>query len=210
MKLADLQASFWRALQGDEVDRSFVAGPDRLRVYADMFLFRQVDALREEFPQTAERLGDERFFSLAKGYVRAHPSEDPDLGRLGRHFAAFAEASEEGPVLGKLPGLEWARSEVFLEAEVTPIGAEEFARSLRARPVPALRLSGRTAVWRKGFEVQEAELSAEEARALELLLEGAPFEEICGAFPDAATAFEALSSWIGEGWLTAAPPGSPG
>ena len=206
MNLANLQAIFWRALQGDPVDASFIAGPDRLQVYADMFFFRQVDALREDFSPTAERLGDERFFARAKDYVRAHPSVDPDLGRLGRHFAAFLEKSEEGRSLGRLPALEWARSEVFLEAEAVPIGGEELARSRRVQCVPALRLVGRTAVWRQGFEVREAELPAEETRALALALEGAPFEEICGAFADAASAFEALRGWIGEGWLTATDP----
>jgi len=105
--------------------------------------------------------------------------------------------------VGDLAALEWARSEVFVEAEAEPIGPEEFARSLEVRLVPALRLVGRTAVWRRGFEVQEAELSPEEARALECALEGGSFEEICGAFGDPTSAFEALQTWIGEGWLSA-------
>lgn len=206
MTLAETQALFWRALYGDPVDSSFVEGPDRLHVYSSMFLFRQVDALRADFPQTAERLGDERFFAVVRGYVREHPSEDPDLGRLGRRFASFLRRDDAA--LGALAELEWARSEVFLDAEATPIDAAEFARALRIHLVPALRLAGRKAVWRSGFEIQEADLSPEEARALELALEGASFEDVCGAFGDPGSAFEALQTWIGEGWLTA-PPESP-
>jgi hypothetical protein len=198
MNLARTQELFFRALYGDEVDRSFVAGEDRLDVYARMFLYRQVDALRTDFPGTAARLGDEAFFALVERYVRAHPSEHPDLGRLGRHFAAFCP--EE---VRELAALEWARAEVFLEAEAPPIEAEEFARTLQIRIVPALRLVSRTAVWRKGFEVQEVELDAEEARALGLALSGASFAEICGAFPDAQAAYAALQSWIAEGWVAA-------
>ncbi|HZR07939.1 MAG TPA: DNA-binding domain-containing protein [Myxococcales bacterium] len=201
MTLAETQAQFWKALYGDAADASFVAGPDRLHVYSSMFLFRQVDALRADFPEVAERLGDSGFFEQVRAYVREHPSEHPDLGQLGRHFAAFLKKSN--PELVELARLEWARSEVFLEAEATAIGVEEFARKLRIRLVPALRLAGRTAVWRKGFEVQEAELPAVEARALELALSGAPFADVCGAFGDPALAFEALQSWIGEGWLAA-------
>lgn len=211
MTLAETQARFWRALYGDPVDASFVEGPDRLHVYANMFLFRQVDALRADFPQTAERLGDAKFFEVVRAYVREHPSQHPDLGRLGRRFASFLRGNGGfggGEALADLAALEWARSEVFLEAEAAPLTADEFARTLRIHLVPALRLSGRTAVWRREFEVREAELSASEARALELALEGAPFEEVCGAFGDPASAFEALRSWIGEGWLTA-PPESP-
>jgi hypothetical protein len=198
VNLARTQELFFRALYGDEVDRSFVAGEDRLDVYARMFLYRQVDALRTDFPETAARLGDGAFFALVERYVRAHPSEHPDLGRLGRHFASFCP--EE---VRELAALEWARAEVFLEAEAAAIGAEEFARTLRIRVVPALRLASRTAVWRKGFEVQEVELDAEEARALGLAISGASFIEICGAFADAQAAYTALQSWIAEGWLAA-------
>lgn len=201
MNLARTQELFFRALYGDEVDRSFIAGEDRLDVYARMFIYRQVEALRADFPETAARLGDEGFFALVERYVRAHPSEHPDLGRLGRHFAAFCP--EE---VRELAALEWARAEVFLEAEATAVGPEEFARNLRVRIIPALRLASRTAVWRKGFDVHEVELDAEEARALELALGGASFAEICGAFADAPAAYAALQSWIAEGWVAAAPP----
>jgi hypothetical protein len=152
----------------------------------------------------AERLGDDRFFEVVRGYVREHPSEHPDLGQLGRHFPGFlARSNPDQDGIVDLARLEWARSEVFLEAERAPIDADEFARTLQIHLIPALRLVGRTAVWRRGFEVQETELSAIEARALELALSGAAFEEVCGAFADPAPAFEALQSWIGEGWLTA-------
>ncbi|HET9753680.1 MAG TPA: DNA-binding domain-containing protein [Myxococcales bacterium] len=202
MNLAQTQELFFRSLYGEPVDRSFIAGEDRLDVYARMFVCRQVDALRTDFPETAAKLGDEAFFALVERYLRAHPSEHPDLGRLGRHFAAFCP--EE---VRELAAVEWARAEVFLEAEAPAVSAEEFARSLRVCIIPALRLAFRTAVWRKGFEVQEVQLDAEEARALELALAGASFAEICGAFADAPAAYAALQSWIAEGWVTS--PGSP-
>ncbi|HET7785053.1 MAG TPA: DNA-binding domain-containing protein [Myxococcales bacterium] len=198
MNLAQTQDLFFRALYGEPIDRSFIAGEDRLDVYSRMFLYRQVDALRTDFPQTAARLGDEAFFSLVDRYVRAHPSEHPDLGRLGRHFAAFCP--EE---VRELAALEWARAEVFVEAEAPAVSADEFARTLRIRIIPALRLTARTAVWRKGFEVQEVELDAEEARALALAIAGASFAEVCGAFADAPAAYAALQSWVAEGWVTA-------
>jgi hypothetical protein len=198
VNLARTQELFFRALYGEEVDRSFVAGEDRLDVYARMFVYRQVEALRSDFPETAAKVGDEAFFALADRYLRAHPSEHPDLGRLGRRFAAFCP--EEVRALAEL---EWARAEVFLEADAPAASEEDFARTLRVRIIPALRLASRTAVWRKGFDVHEVELDAAEARALELALGGAGFVEICGAFPDAETAYAALRSWIAEGWLAA-------
>ena len=197
MTLLETQRRFWQALRGERVDRGFVKGADRLDVYAEMFLFRQVDALRADFPETAAALGDERFFAAARDYVLQHPSEDPDLGRLGRRFAEFLGS--------ELAAREWARSEVFFEPDVEPIAAEQFAQTLLLQPIPALRLAGRTAVWRpRGtFEACEVELDEPESRALRLALDGAPFEEVCAAFADPSTAYEALQGWIAEGWLRA-------
>ena len=195
MNLAELQANFWSALRGEAVARDFVAGEDRLDVYAGMFLHRQVDALAADFPETFAQLGEKNFFFLAREYVLTHPSDDPDLGRLGRKFAAFAGTG--------LAAIEWARSEVFLEADAEPITSDEFAKTLKVRIVPALRLAGRTAVWRPHgtFEICEVELDAREARALRAALDGAPFDEVCNVFGDPAAAFEALQSWIAEGWI---------
>ena len=196
MSLADLQSRFWAALRGEAVDRSFVKGPDRLDVYAGMFLWRQVDALREDFPETAAELGEKKFFLFSRDYVLAHPSEDPDLGRLGRRFAEFTGLP--------IAALEWARCEVFLEAEVPrlPVFSPQF------RIAPALRLAGSTVVWRTpgGYDLNEVELGPEEKRALQLALQGASFEQVCGAFADAGSAFEALQSWLAEGWLTSTEP----
>ena len=51
------------------------------------------------------------------------------------------------------------------------------------------------------FEVSEVELDLVEARALQKAIEGASFEDVCNAFGDPAAAFEALQSWIAEGWI---------
>ena len=195
MTLAETQRLFWKALRGEEVSTAFVAGPDRLHVYAEMFLLRQVDVLRADFPELAAKLGDEAFFALAKRYVLAHPSEDADLGRLGRAFAGFCG--------DPLAALEWARSEVFLEAEVPRLPPEEFAQRLEVRIAPALRIAGRTVVWRTpgDFTLNEVDLPDDELRALRLAQGGAPFAEICGAFGEPARAFEALQSWLAEGWM---------
>ena len=195
MSLAETQRLFWQALRGEEASTAFVAGPDRLHVYAEMFLLRQVDALRADFPELLAKLGDEAFFALAKRYVLAHPSEDADLGRLGRAFAQFCG--------DPLAALEWARCEVFLEAEVPRLLPEEFAQRLTVRIAPALRIAGETVVWRTpdGFTLNEVDLPDDELRALRLALGGASFEEICGAFDEPARAFEALQSWLAEGWM---------
>ena len=101
------------ALRGEsrDVEACILGTPDlgaaeRVRIYSDMFVWRQVDALREDFPEVAARLGEDRFFRLA----------------------------------------------------------------------------------------------------LRLALEGEPLGEICGAFGEPAPAFEALQSWLAEGWIAAVEP----
>src|SRR5439155_12293543 len=66
MNLAETQARFWAALRGEAVETAFLKGEDRLHVYADMFLNRQIDALREDFPET-ERSGEKKNFLLLPG-----------------------------------------------------------------------------------------------------------------------------------------------
>jgi hypothetical protein len=160
-----------------------------------MFVWSQVDALRADFPETAARLGDDEFFELARRYLLAQPSGDPDIGQLGRGFAEFAHDAHAA--------LEWARAEVFLEAEVPRMTPEEFAQRLAVRIVPSLRLAGDVAVWRApgGFDRHEIRLPEDERRALQLALDGAPFDAICASFGDALRAYETLQSWLAEGWI---------
>src|SRR3954462_481485 len=151
MSLAEMQQVFWQLLQGaDAPIDGFVGSPDvpaaeRLRIYQEMFLHRQVDALRETFPKVVAALGDEAFFATAQRYVRAHPSDHPDLGQLGRRFAAMLERGD----LRDLARLEWARAEVFEAPPAATMSLEDFARLARdaeafmhhrVRLIPALRL----------------------------------------------------------------------
>ena len=233
MNLAETQRLFWNLLQGTEgpLD-AFLGSPalpaeERVAIYARMFLHRQVDALREMFPKVVAALGDEGFFEVAARYVHDHPSEHPDLGQLGRTFAAFLER----PDLRDLARLEWARGEVFEAAEAAPLSPEEFARlaqeadafmNRRLQLIPALRLlelehdvgqlwdeSAKTAgprqirvvVWRSGFDVFHVQVDEDEARAVQLAIRGAAVGDICGAFADPQRAFEILQSWVTEGWI---------
>jgi hypothetical protein len=76
---------------------------------------------------------------------------------------------------------------------------------LRA-PLPApVRGPAAVAVWRAGYDVFHAALAADEAEALARALGGASIAEVCAAFvgrddPEHA-AFEALASWVTEGWV---------
>ena len=92
MKLAECQEQFWRlATRADEerdagrilVGTDELGAEERIRIYANMFIWRQIDALREDFPKLAALLGDEGFYQVAERYLAAHPSTHPSLSRLG-------------------------------------------------------------------------------------------------------------------------------
>ena len=161
MKLAQTQERLWSAiahgLDGDASDAAaLVAGgaklssEQRVEIYARMYFWRQVDALREDFPKLASLLGEDRFSDLVAAYIANYPSEHPSLGRLGRKLATFLrEHAAEGtrPDLADLASLEWARAEVFVELDAVAmssgvfagLAAHEFAQA-RLRFVPAMRL----------------------------------------------------------------------
>ena len=150
--LSDLQQRFFDlavrapgARPANEAFTSFGAldAGARLSIYADMFLWRQVDALREDFPKLAAVTGDHAFFELASDYLHHHPSTHPSLGRLGdalpsflaeraaarpagaahADFAAHADCGGHAHLAGAarsdladLAALEWTRNQVFEEA----------------------------------------------------------------------------------------------
>lgn len=213
MNLAEMQREFWRLAArepGASDAAAFVIGTpelgarERVEIYADMFVWRQVDVLREDFPRLAEKLGDEAFYALAERYLRAHPSTHASLSELGARMPSFVRA--ERPELAELAELEWARAEVFEAPDAAPLDrlqpvSEDELPRVRLRFVPALRLLGATAVWKKGFEVRHAALEPAEARALALAIAGEPLGAVCEAFDGVEPAFRAISSWFAEGFI---------
>jgi hypothetical protein len=187
--LAELQAAFHalatRGAHPPAHPDLFLAGTralpasERIAIYADMYRWRLSDALREDYPKLAALLGDERFLALAGAYARAHPPDRPDLGQHGRHLPAFLRgAPAPGRAeLADLAALEWARTEVFLEAPATPVGREAlsalrpeaFPRASLAL-VPALRIlvleHDAAAAWRRLERGEPCAPPAEEATSI--------------------------------------------
>jgi len=161
MKLQQMQRLFYqlasRAPGSESIDpAAFLAGTPELQplarvaIYADMFIWRQIDALRDDFPKLSLLLGDGPFYAMAEEYLRAHPSQNASLSELGAALPAFlrgfkGEGARED--LADLAELEWARAKVFEEAnaasappeQLRAVAAEELPQ-LRLRFVPALRI----------------------------------------------------------------------
>ena len=164
MRLAQTQGALWPAItEGktggglDSGDLARIVRSDRglspqrrVEIYAQMYFWRQVEALKEDFPKLAALLGDDGFTHLVDAYVHTYPSDHPSLGRLGRKLAQFlAEHRADGsrPDLADLAALEWARAEVFVELDAPLAPASVFAglppdqfATARFHLVPAIRV----------------------------------------------------------------------
>jgi hypothetical protein len=121
-------------LPRDRLEACFAGSDDlpadeRVAIYANMYLWRLVDALRETFPSLTRLLGDTEFAALAEDYVRRNPSRHHDIGRVGLALPAFLREfpDPDRPDLGDLAELEWARHEVFSSPPAEPVGPEALA-----------------------------------------------------------------------------------
>jgi hypothetical protein len=170
--LAQLQRRFWRLItapEGVTQGLAEVASDDpgaapvggwlaardestvleRLDVYANMYFFRLLEALRDDVPSVAALLGDEGFHNLVVDYLLAHPSTDPSLRHAGRHLPGFVSGHDAGaahPDLADLARLDLARNDVFDAADSPAIDAAALATipaeawpGLRFRIAPAVR-----------------------------------------------------------------------
>ena len=164
--LSELQRLFWHslarepgALDGGALEPRLVeviapsatlGSAERLQIYAGMYFHRLRDALREDFPRLAARLGQAGFDALAADYVRYHPSGHPSLRDAGRalpDFIARHPRPEAPAFLADLARLEWARVEVFDAPDSEPLTAADLAGvppedwpGLRFTPIAALRV----------------------------------------------------------------------
>ena len=244
MNLREAQSAFWKAtVEGQTappelfVSSTLLPSEKRVEIYASMYLWRLMDALRQDYPKVASLLGDYNFNRLCKLYVTAHPSTAASLAALGGGLAEMLRSQTEFRADAEdLAELEWARAEAFVASDSNAVAMTAFADAGSTLPactlsfqpsLRILRLSHRVlalwksleedsslsseilttdqavSVWRNGFSVYHAALSPAEEKALEKALAGGTIADVCSSFGNPQEAFEILSSWLSEGWITA-------
>lgn len=122
----------------------------RLDVYADMYFFRLLDCLQQDYPKILGLIGAAHFHNLVTDYLLVHPSRYASIRHVGRHLPDFVRGhalTATWPCLPDLAQLEWARGEVFDAADAAPIEAAQLATlppeswaELRLGLTPALRV----------------------------------------------------------------------
>src|SRR5260370_23614638 len=114
----------------------------RVEIYANMYFYRILDSLKEDFPATLVVLGEDNFHNLITGYLLEYPPTEPSISYCGRHLAEYLRdhpLCEGAPFIADLVKLERAS----LEAFVGPDGAAMDPDALRAiapEEWPALKL----------------------------------------------------------------------
>lgn len=104
---------------------------ERLDIYANMYFYRLLDCLAEDFPKVRAAVGPAHFHNLVTDYLLRHPSEHPSLRFLGRRLPEFIRdqpPAAEFPFLADLARLEWARADVFDAADAVPLSRAALAR----------------------------------------------------------------------------------
>jgi hypothetical protein len=133
-------------LKVDELERlvapsKALSGLDRISIYAEMYVLRLLDVLREDFPVLMHALGPQRFEGLARAYIAAHPSRHYNLNQFGRHMSTFLATRDDkhAAFFAELAELERAATESFDAARADALGRAEL-EALKPEQWPALAL----------------------------------------------------------------------
>jgi len=120
-----------------------VSAIDRVEIYANMYFYRLLDAIKEDFPATLRVVGEANFHNLVTGYLTDYPPGDPSITEASRHLAEFtrnSSALEKWPFIADLIQLERAILEVFLGPDARPLAAEAM-RVIPAAQWPSLLIT---------------------------------------------------------------------
>lgn len=102
-----------------------LSGLQRLDIYSGMIRIRFQECLDEDFPALRQALGPEGFARLMRAYLEQCPSHFTSLADLGCQLATFLRettaAVPDRDFLVDLAWLEWAKIEVFHEADEDPL-----------------------------------------------------------------------------------------
>jgi hypothetical protein len=100
----------------------------RVDVYADMYFYRLLEVLKEDYPATLAVLGATNFHNLITGYLIAHRPSEPSVLGAGKFLSEFLRLHPlraEFPFVADLALLERTITEVFCAADATILEASE-------------------------------------------------------------------------------------
>ena len=208
------QAEFQRGILSDDdtVLAEILDSPREKRdalfgVYRYAYGSRLVEAVRNDHELLHLYLGDEVFDEMGHAYVKAHPSQHPNLRWFSKSLPDFLRSNapySDHPVLSDLAALEKALNDAFDAAEGAVVALTDMAGFA---PEAWSELQDVTPMFR--------ELSAEEAMMWDEAVNGISFGVLCEMLatyddPDGAAGRGAgyLHGWITAGLLTGVSVGA--
>lgn len=128
-----------------------LSATERLQIYANMYLWRIVDILCDEYPTVRRIVGPERFYELSTGYITAHPSQHYDLAQMSVRFSSYllheVEVLEHREFIVEVAQLERSMEDAFDAPRVDSLDiddllgiAEDAWPQVRFVLMPALQL----------------------------------------------------------------------
>jgi hypothetical protein len=120
-------------MKSEELERICVgderlSAVQRVDIYANMYFYRLLDILRDDYEAVLACVGDEPFYRLVTDYLAACPSVHPSVRNVGERLPAFLDGhalAAARPWLGQLARLERARLEVFDGPDAEPLTLDE-------------------------------------------------------------------------------------
>src|SRR5271166_5975488 len=127
-----------RVIAGDER----LSAEERVDIYANMYFYRILEVLQEDFPATLAMPGAERFHNLITGYLIEYPPAHFSISYAGNHLADFIREHpirEEFPFLADLARIERALIEVFHAPDAVALDGAQM-RAIAPADWPTLKL----------------------------------------------------------------------
>ena len=149
-----------------------LAADDRVGIYADMYFYRLLEVLAEDYPATRAVLGEDNFHNLITGYLVEHRPTEPSVIWAGKFLADFLRDHpfrSRFPFIADLAMLERSTIDVFCAADTPVLEASE----MKVLPPPEwaavkLRRVAATAILDTEWKVVDVLKAVEEKRSWDL------------------------------------------
>lgn len=142
----------------------------RLDIYANGYVSRLTDVLRNDFGGLLRLAGEQVFAEIAASYIEAHPSRTFNARWFGADLAAFLKRSSawaNTPWMGDMAELDWAIGLAFDAPDEPRLSSEDLQNEApEAWPSMCFRLSRSVQRLRLGWNVGDIRRAADNEDAL--------------------------------------------
>lgn len=165
--LKELQDGFQRALlEGDDEILALIPNSPKetrenlLDVYRNAYVLRLIEFIEHDHECLHAYLGDDGFDAMARVYIEAHPSDQPNARWFARHLPDFLSSTEpysEHPQIAEIAALEKALNDAFDMADGPVLTLADLS-DVAPEDWPQLCFATHTAAQRLRFSTNAAAL----------------------------------------------------